>query len=136
MDLHLFERKLSKMSVASLIGLHQCMPTHPYAITFIKHRQPIFNYYNNFHNNNFYHHSEHCTQCYVAKSISKIYTCKRTMQKIYVIKHKYYYRYDKNEKKRCPSMGPLFHYCEHYFNFSQVNSHIIYINTLSHYCRY
>ncbi len=29
--------------VASLTGLHQCMPTH--ALTFTKHRQPMFNYY-------------------------------------------------------------------------------------------
>ncbi len=26
-----------------------------------------------------------------------------------------------NEQKICPNMGPLFHYCEHYFNISLIN---------------
>ncbi len=44
------------------------------------------------------------------------------MQKIYIIKHKYYHSDQKKRKKRCSSMRPLFHYCSHYFSFSLFNS--------------
>ncbi len=33
-----------QLAAGRLTALHQCMPTH--ALTFTKHRQPLFNYYN------------------------------------------------------------------------------------------
>ncbi len=50
------------------------------------------------------------------------------MQKIYIIKHKYYHSHEeiKEKEKNVPA---LFHYCSHYFSFSLFNP-ISFMNTV------